>query len=734
MKNTVQLAEMAIRKFAKEFNFRELIIYLVILISGGWYVVFIWNDANNQYIDKVLQVARSVEASLPKGELPVLEESPENLKSGDYQQLKNTLQRIIKVNDQARFAYVYVERGGKLYFIADSEPETSPDYSPPGQEFTEADAVDAQPFRDGNALVTKPVTDRWGTWVSAEVPVKDEETGRVIAVFGMDYNAKEWKNRILFEVSESVLMVLIILALAFISRRSIRKNILLKTEITQRKKVEKELAESESYFRLLFELNPQPMFVYDLETMKILAVNRSTIDTYGYTSDEFLSMTIIDLKAPAEFTRLWKKLIDDPNSFQQTEIWDHRLKNGKIIQVEVHSHNLDFRHKNARLVLLIDVTEKIKTESRLRENELTLTNLIGNLPGMVYRCAFDENYTMTFMSEACSRITGYSPGDFIENRTISYSELILPEYRVPIWQKWLQVIEEKIVFEAEYPIRTASGEVKWIWERGGYTYDKDGQVAFLEGYLEDITIEKINETELIRSKEKAEESDRLKSAFLANISHEIRTPMNGILGFADLLKDPDVSPENQQEFIGYIEKSSQRMLNIINDLIDISRIESGGVELKVRTTNLNEMLMELNSVFLAEAIQKNIQLHCYFDLQDKDSFIETDNEKLCRILTNLLRNAVKFTREGSISFGYRIKDSKLEFYVSDTGVGISPDQQSFIFERFRQGNQSLHRNYEGAGLGLAISKAYAEMLGGSIRLESELGKGSTFYVTIPFGQ
>lgn len=725
---------MTIKKFGQEFNFRELIIYLVILISGGWYVLFIWNDVNNQYIEKVLQVARSVEASMPKEELQTLETSPENLKNHSYKQIKNTLRKVIQVNDQARFAYVYVERGGKLYFIADSEPETSPDYSPPGQEFTEADSVDAQPFRDGKALVTKPVTDRWGTWVSAEVPVKDEETGRVIAVLGMDYNAKTWKTRILFEVSESTLLVLIILALAFISGRSIRKNILLKAEITQRKKVEKELTESESYFRLLFELNPQPMFVYDLDTMKILAVNHSTIDTYGYTNDEFLSMTIIDLKAPEEFTRLWEKLIKDPNSFQQTEIWNHRLKGGRIIQVEVHSHNLDFRHKNARLVLLIDVTEKIKTENRLRENEATLTNLVGNLPGMVYRCAFDESYTMKFMSEACFRITGYSPDDFIENKTISYNELILPEYRAPIWEKWLRVIEEKTVFEAEYPINTASGEVKWIWERGGCMYGKDGQVLFLEGYLEDITIEKINETELIRSKEKAEESDRLKSAFLANISHEIRTPMNGILGFADLLKDPDISPENQQEFIGFIEKSSQRMLNIINDLIDISKIESGGIALKIRTINLNEMLAELNSVFLAEAIQKNIRLHCHFDLYDKDSFIETDNEKLNRILTNLLRNAVKFTREGSINFGYRIKDSKLEFFVSDTGTGISPDQQGFIFERFRQGNQGLHRNYEGAGLGLAISKAYAEILGGSIRLESELGKGSTFYVTIPFSQ
>jgi PAS domain S-box-containing protein len=722
---------MAIGRIDRVFNFRKLVIYLVILFAGGWYVVFIWNDANSQYVDKVLQVARSVEASLPKDELPALEENPENLKSGDYQRLKNALQKVIKVNDQARFAYVYVERGGKLYFIADSEPETSPDYSPPGQEFMEADSVDAQPFRDGKALVTKPVTDRWGTWVSAEVPVKDEETGRVIAVFGMDYNAETWRNRILFEVFESGLMVIIILVLAFVSGRSVRKNQLLKKEISQRKKAEKELKGSESYFRLLFELNPQPMFVYDLETMKILQVNQSAIETYGYGYDEFLSMTIIDLKAPEEFTRLWKKLIDDPNSFQQTEIWDHRLKDGKIIQVEVHSHNLDFRHKDARLVLLIDVTEKIKTENRLRENELTLTNLIGNLPGMVYRCAFDENYNMIFMSEACARITGYQPSDFVEDKSITFNDLIFPEYRQPIWEKWLQVIGDKSVFEYQYPILTASGEVKWIWERGTGIYDKKGNVQFLEGYLEDMTIKRLNEEELIRAKEKAEESDRLKSAFLANISHEIRTPMNGILGFAELLKEPDLSPENQQEFLNVIEKSGQRMLNIINDLIDISKIEAGETTVRISDVNLNTLLAELHSFFTPEAKKKGIEINYHCPLPDELSRIRTDRTKLGQVLTNLIKNAIKFTESGSIDFGYFAIDSVFEFYITDTGQGIHPDQIEMVFERFRQGTLGLTRNHEGAGLGLAICKAYVELLGGEIWVKSELGKGSTFHFKAP---
>jgi len=845
---------MRANKTTNWISIKELIIYLFVVLLGFLFVLFIWQTAKKQEKVKVLQIARSIEASLPKAELKLLGERPEDISKNSFQLLKSTLQEVIQVTGNARFAYLYLERDGKLYFIVDSEPENSPDYSPPGQEFTEASPVDKNPFISGQAQVTEPITDRWGTWVSAEVPVKDSQTGKVIAVFGMDYNADSWRNRILFQVLQSLLMVLVILILLIISRRSIHKNYLLRKEIEQREKAEKELKESESYFRLLFELNPQPMFVYDLDSMKIRAVNNSAIDVYKYNKAEFLTMTILDLKAPKEFTRLWKNLIEDPNSFQQTEIWNHKTKDNRIIQVEVHSHNLDFRHKNARLVLLIDITEKIKIEKNLRGSEITLSNLITNLPGMVYRCSLDENYTMEFMSDACFRITGYHPDDFVKNKTISFNDMILPEYRMAIWEKWQKVMGERSVFEEEYPIKTVLGEIKWVWERGRCVFSENNELLYLEGYVEDITNRKLaekelrklsqaieqnpvsvvitnskgiieyvnpkftemtgyeaheaigknpkilksdkmapeiyinlwkvissgkvwngelinksksgklywayksispildeqgkithfvavgeditedkkNEAELIKAKEKAEESDRLKSAFLANISHEIRTPMNGILGFAELLKEPDLSHENQKEFLEVIEKSGQRMLNIINDLIDISKIEAGETTLRIRKTNINKMLHELHLFFMPEGTQKNISIDFHCDLPEDKSYIETDSTKLNQILTNLIKNAIKFTEKGSVNFGYRHKTQKLEFFITDTGPGIHPDQKVLIFERFRQGSLGITRKYEGAGLGLAISKAYVESLGGSIWMESELGKGSTFYFELPF--
>jgi PAS domain S-box-containing protein len=250
--------------------------------------------------------------------------------------------------------------------------------------------------------------------------------------------------------------------------------------------------------------------------------------------------------------------------------------------------------------------------------------------------------------------------------------------------------------------------------------------------IQDITDQRKTEQELIKAKDRAEESDRLKSAFLANMSHEIRTPMNGILGFTDLLRTPDLSGEQQLVYINIIKKSGDRMLDIINDIIDISRIESGQMRVSFSKTNINDQIENIYSFFLPEVKEKGIEFTFKTALPAKDAIIKTDGEKLFAILTNLTKNAIKFTSKGSIEFGYRKIDNEIEFYVKDTGIGILPEQKDFIFKRFRQGNESLSRNYEGAGLGLSISKAYVELLGGKIRVESIFGKGSVFYFTVPY--
>lgn len=238
--------------------------------------------------------------------------------------------------------------------------------------------------------------------------------------------------------------------------------------------------------------------------------------------------------------------------------------------------------------------------------------------------------------------------------------------------------------------------------------------------------------ELLTAKEKAEESDRLKSAFLANVSHEIRTPMNGILGFAALLKNPELKGSKQQEYINLIQQSGNRMLNIIKDLIDISKIEAGQIEVKIENTRVNDLLKSICLFFRPEAEKKGLILVHASEMKDEECCIMTDKTKLNQVLSNLVSNALKYTEKGRVELGCSRAGNFVEFFVRDTGIGISPEYLDLIFERFRQVNLNAPSAQGGSGLGLTISKAYVEMLGGKIRVLSKSGEGSVFYFDLPY--
>jgi signal transduction histidine kinase/CheY-like chemotaxis protein len=238
----------------------------------------------------------------------------------------------------------------------------------------------------------------------------------------------------------------------------------------------------------------------------------------------------------------------------------------------------------------------------------------------------------------------------------------------------------------------------------------------------------------IHQKEKAELADKLKSAFLANMSHEIRTPMNGILGFAGLLKDENLTAGEKQNYIEIIEKSGNRLLNIINDILDISKIESGLTEIEISNTDVNEQLEYMFTFFVPEIEAKGMHLVLKNKLQGCDSVIKTDKEKLLAILTNLIKNAVKYSDKGTIEYGCIKKDLFLEFYVKDSGIGISAEKQSAVFDRFVQADIDDKMAKQGSGLGLTITKAYVEMLGGKIWLQSAPEKGTTVYFTLPYNK
>lgn len=251
--------------------------------------------------------------------------------------------------------------------------------------------------------------------------------------------------------------------------------------------------------------------------------------------------------------------------------------------------------------------------------------------------------------------------------------------------------------------------------------------------VRDFTERKKYEKELIIAREMAEESDRLKSSFLANLSHEIRTPMNAILGFTDLLKTPDLTIDEKQSYIDIVHSSGEHLLSIINDILEISRIDAGQAEAHYSIININSFMDDIyNSMRVTIPKEKNIELKINKPSQVLITDIVTDEVKLSQVLINLINNAIKFTDEGYVAFGYEVPSKKqLTFRVKDTGIGIDKNYHKVIFERFRQVDGELAIRKGGSGLGLAISKAYIEMLGGTITLESVPGEGSLFSFTLP---
>lgn len=264
------------------------------------------------------------------------------------------------------------------------------------------------------------------------------------------------------------------------------------------------------------------------------------------------------------------------------------------------------------------------------------------------------------------------------------------------------------------------------------------QIVGIYGIYRDITDRKRIEKSLIMAKEKAEESDKLKSAFLSNMSHEIRTPMNAILGFSTLLSDASLTEAEKSEYVQIIKERGNDLMRIIDDIIDVAKIESGQVKIEIKECFVNVLLtaihVTLNEVKRKQAKNK-IVLNCLPGNTDKDFSILTDSNRLRQIMTNLIENALKFTEEGFIEFGYQIKNEGIEplieFFVRDTGIGIPQEMHEVIFERFRQVDDTNTRRYGGTGLGLTISKNLVKLLGGDIRIESERGKGTCFFITLP---
>ncbi|MFW6290135.1 MAG: PAS domain S-box protein, partial [Mariniphaga sp.] len=373
--------------------------------------------------------------------------------------------------------------------------------------------------------------------------------------------------------------------------------------------------------------------------------------------------------------------------------------------------------------IIHDVTARKQAEQKLQllkhaveQNPVAI--VITNSEGLI-----------EYVNPEFTSMTGYR----FEEVEGKYPRLLKSGHQLkPFYEELWNTISSGVNWEGEFLNRKKNGELYWQESSISPILDESGTITHFVAVMEDVTDKKKMIEDLVHAKEKAEESDRLKSAFLANMSHEIRTPMNGIIGFTDLLKEQKLTGKEKIKYINIIKKSGERMLNTINDLIEISQIESGTMEIEMTDLNINDQMDSFYYQYMPEAASKGLTLTCHKDFRDADALIESDGKKLNAIFSNLIKNAIKYTSNGSIEFGYKKRNNMLEFFVNDTGIGIDSKRQKMVFDRFVQADMSLTKPYEGAGLGLSIAKAYVDMLGGDIWLESQPDVGSKFYFTIPY--
>jgi len=488
-------------------------------------------------------------------------------------------------------------------------------------------------------------------------------------------------------------------------------------DITERKSVEITLKESEEKLRSYIDNAPEGVFVVD-ETGRFIEVNESACLVSGYSRNEHFNMSITDI--------LYEESLDEGKFHLSKVVYGDKFK----ADLEIRCRNGSIRWVALEAVKLSDTRflgfVKDITERKLAEEEITM---LSQSLKSINECVSitDLENKIIFVNESFLKTYGYDLDELIgknisligsQNNEIRKVNEILP---TTIHGNWQGELLQRKRDGSEFPIYLSTSTIK----------DKEKKVIGLIGVAIDISARILAEKELIKAKEQAEESDRLKSAFLANMSHEVRTPLNSIIGFSELLADPYFEHEQKNEFIQHIVTSGNNLLTIISDIMDISKIESGEIIIHKHQMDACKFISDIRDQFSFQAAAKNIELKLTLPETGEKTVLFTDSDRLGQIFNNLISNALKFTSKGSIEIGYQLRNKMVEFYVSDTGIGIPEQYQDKIFDRFRQVEEANTRTYGGNGLGLAISKNLVELMGGKIRVDSEPGKGSAFYFTIP---
>ncbi len=492
------------------------------------------------------------------------------------------------------------------------------------------------------------------------------------------------------------------------------------------------LVKKEMKYRLLADNSGDVIFTLDME-LRPTYMSPAIKSLRGFEPEEAINQDLNEVLTPSSYqiakTSLTEMLSENLSSqeikpIQKTVELELIKKDKNTIWTEVKASLVV--DENNKPTGIVGVTRDISERKTISDELRKLSRAVEQSPVLIV--ITDTLGNIEYVNPKFTEITGYTLPEVVGKNT----RILKSGYTDDLeYENLWKTITSGSEWQGEFQNKRKDGTLYWEEASISSIKNREGEITHFLAVKSDITERKKSISELIIAKEMAEESNRLKTAFLQNISHEIRTPMNGILGFIGLLKNPVLSGSDQEKYISIVEKSGQRLLNTINDLMEISKIESGTVELSMNPENIPEILQKEFDFFHYTAEKKGLTLKLNCHLNPSQMEVVTDSNKIHGILTNLINNALKFTEHGNIEFGCFPENNDFIFYVKDTGVGIPEIKHATIFERFVQADSKITRGHEGTGLGLSISKAYSELLGGKMWFESTVNTGTTFFFSIP---
>ncbi|MBF0187804.1 MAG: PAS domain S-box protein [Magnetococcales bacterium] len=520
----------------------------------------------------------------------------------------------------------------------------------------------------------------------------------------------------------------------------------LRREVDESRAISEALKRSEDRFRAIFEGSADAVTLLGTETF--IDCNQAALDLFGVSSrDEFARKHPSDLSPPMLFggqnafelanERIAKAFAEGSYLFE----WVHRRQDTlEDFPAEVLLTPMELEGRPVLHAIVRDITDRKKTEQALADREWRFRNLVETIPGVVYECRMDSDWTMLFISDEIKQITGVSAEEFMAGRT-TFASVIHEEDVAMVAESVAEAVAERRPFTLEYRILDSEGREHTLYEQGQALFEPEGDVLrSLVGTIVDISDRKEVEEALRRTKDLAEQANRTKSAFLANMSHEIRTPLNPIIGLTHLAMQDEI-PDRTRNYLGKIHASSRLLLRLIDDILDFSKIEAGKLVIESAPFSLDDVLSGLSGLYAPKAVGKGLEFVFRVDEAVPRTLVG-DALRLEQVLGNLLSNAIKFTGQGSIVLvvesteetveGARGQGVALAFQVQDSGIGMTPSQREALFQPFTQADTSTTRRYGGSGLGLSICRKLIRLMGGQISVESIPGQGSRFLFVLPF--